>query len=448
MSEKNWYKNLIVGLIFLGAIFRLTVYWVSPANNSYDDHLEVIKIYSEELSRPAPFQCWECYQPPLYYITGACVYNLTKLLGATNKVCWKIVQLINPIFSLLVIFIIYQILLLYRLPQLSVSIILSFIIVLPRDIFTSVMIGNDYMLVFFAALSLYLFLKTVDALNNQESIKRYTVLLVIVATLGSLTKQHGLLLNLFPMVIFMFLLKKINRRKLTWVLPVVLIGFSISISDELWKYHETGQILVSNQHYFDYAKDQFPGSLGLVEFNTFKIIELFNTPYISEKTSASFFSEIFARTFFDYEWRFISPKIPWVLTLGYISYSIGLLWMLYYFFSVLLNIRGYIKNLSMVSMIKVFTPFFLGLLYCIVPIIQTMRYPYFSSMKSMFMLPGILLILIILGVLIKQNILLQNVGKMIMVLNVIFGLILVLSVLTYMDISVNHLHGPLWHIPQ
>jgi hypothetical protein len=450
MSKVNLYKYLIIALICLGGILRLTVFWVSPVNNSYDDHLEVIKIYSEDFNRPAPFQCWECYQPPLYYYTGAAVYNITESLGVDGLTCWKMVQFINPFLSIILLIIVYQILLLFKMPKLSIVITLSFIIILPRDIFTSAMIGNDYMLVFFAILSFYLFLKTVFALKNGHKFWLWLILLVLTANLGSLTKQHGLLIHLFPFCIFLMLCSKINRKKLYFAIPILFLGALLSISEEAWKFNQTGEFLVSNQHYFDYAKNQFPGSLDKVEFFSFRIFELYQEPFISEKTSASFFTELFARTFYDYEWRFISPNIPWANTLGNIGYSLGLVWLLFFtiiIFSSLRQFRRKSKKLNWYTIVSKITPILLGLLFMLVPFIQTLRYPYFSSMKSMFMLSGIMLLLITLGNQIKQDSLTQKFGIYMIAMNVIYGILLVVSISIFIETSLNHLHGPLWTIP-
>jgi hypothetical protein len=118
------------------------------------------------------------------------------------------------------------------------------------------------------------------------------------------------------------------------------LGGLLSISDELWKFNQTGEFLVSNQHYFDYAKNQFPGSLDKVEFFSFRIFELYQEPFISESTSASFFTELFARTFYDYEWRFISPNIPWANKLGFIGYSLGLVWVFFFIMIIFILIRN------------------------------------------------------------------------------------------------------------
>jgi 4-amino-4-deoxy-L-arabinose transferase-like glycosyltransferase len=450
MSKENSNKYLLIALICLGGILRLTVFWVSPANNAYDDHLEVVSIYAEDFNRPAPFQCWECYQPPLYYYTGATVYKITKLLGGSQAVCWKMVQAINPLLSIFLLLITYKILMLFKLQKLSVAITLSFIIVLPRDIFTSAMLGNDYMLVFFAVLAFYLFLETVTALNKGKRFLRWLCALVLAVILGSLTKQHGLLLLLFPGIIFLLLFRKAQRKKLYWAIPILILGVLLSLSEEAWKYNQTGKFLVSNQHYFDYAKNQFPGSLEKVEFFTFRIFKLYQNPFISDYTSASFFTELFARTFYDYEWRFISPKIPWATTLGYIAYSLGLIWGLF-FIVILLSCKKQYQKINLQvdwhTIAYKIVPLFLAFLYILVPFIQTLRSPYFSSMKSMFMLPGIILLLITLGSLIKQNSLAQQLGRFMIALNIFYGIILVISISVYLGVSVNQLHGPLWPFP-
>jgi hypothetical protein len=423
MSKENLYKYLIIAIICLGGILRLTVFWVSPVNNSYDDHLEVINIYSESLNRPAPFQCWECYQPPFYYYTAAAVYNITESIGADKLTCWKMVQFINPFLSIILLIIVYQILLLFKMPKLSILITLSFVAILPRDVFTSAMIGNDYMLVFFAIMSFYLFLKTLFALRNGD---------------------------LFPISIFLLLCKSIYRKKLLWAIPFLFLGGLLSISDELWKFNQTGELLVSNQHYFDYAKNQFPGSLDKVEFFSFRIFELYQQPFISEKTSASFFTELFARTFYDYEWRLISPKIPWANKLGFIGYSLGLLWLFFFIIIVFVRIRNFknsLYNINWLTLVTKITPILLGFLFMIVPFIQTLRYPYFSSMKSMFMLSGIILLLLALGSQIKQGSWIQKFGIYMIVMNISYGIMLTVSIYFYLGISLNHLSGPLWSIP-
>ena len=446
----HFYKYFIFGLISLGIILRLSIFLVSPANNSYDDHLEVIKCYADDFERPAPFQCWECYQPPLYYAVGSSILNSAKYLGGGPEFCWKLVQLINPILSVLTLLVCYKILLFLKIPPLLTCLTLSFLIVLPRDIFTSVMIGNDYMLVFFAVLSFLLFIMSVDALKCGSAYLRYFAVLSVASTLGSLTKQHGLLLHLFPIVFVLLVYRESDWVNLFRAIPLLLIGVSISFIEEAWKYSETGEWFVSNQHFFDYAKNQYPGSLDKVEFFSFRIKELYQYPFLSEDTSASFFTELFARTLYDYEWRFISPRIPWAKSLGYISYSMGLIWILVYFVAFLVWLKKSFNNYFLFNWNLILikgTPVFLAMLFLLVPLLQTLRYPYFSSMKSMFMLSGLIFLFLSLGSILKIFTPYKIIVNLVVLLNVVYGITLVVSIAVYFGISINHLHGPLWSMP-
>ena len=451
MLKEKSYKQLTVVLILLGSMLRITVFLVSPPNNSYDDHLEVINIYAQDLSRPSPFHCWECYQPPLYYYIAAVVYNSVDYLGGNKEICWKAVQGINPVLSIILLFLAYQILVLLKTKKRFIPLILSFLAILPRDIFTSAMIGNDYLVVFFAILTFYLFLKTLEEIKRGDLTWYWFGGVVLAAALGSLSKQQGLLLHLFPAAILLMIIKKGNRKMILWAILLLFFGTSISLSEELWKYNETGKILVSNQHYFDYAKNQHPGSLDKVEFFSFRLINLFQDPFISESTSASFFSELFARTFYDYEWRFISPQIPWANKLGKIGYSVGLGWIVFYllilFSWVKQFLRGGLKANS-VAIISIVTPILIALLFMTVPFLQTLRYPYFSSMKAMFMLSGIILFLLSIGCLINEKSFAQLLGSFMIAVNIFYGILLVISISLYIEISLNHLHGPIWSFPE
>lgn len=451
MAKEKLYKYLVLGLIVFGGILRLTVFWVSPPNNAYDDHLEVINIYAQDFNRPHPFQCWECYQPPLYYYIGAAVYNTAKHFGVSQENSWKVVQGINPFLSIILLILAYQILTFFKLQNQSIALVLSFLVILPRDIFTAVMIGNDYLLVFCTITSLYLFLKILDALKSRESFLLKFGALIFVSFLGSLTKQHGLLLYLLPCAIVLLLFKKDYQKTFYWAILILVVGSLFSLSEELWKYSKTGILLVSNQDYFDYAKDQFPGALDKIEFFTFRIVSLYNEPFISESTSASFFTELFARTFHDYEWRFISPEIPWAKKLGRISYFLGLVWIAFYILILISWAKKYNSsqlNFNLYAISSKVIPVLLALLFVAVPFLQTFRYPYFSSMKSMFMLSGLVILLLIIGSLIREKSLLPKISPYIIALNVSYGVLLVISICLYIGVSLNHLHGPLWFFPE
>ncbi|MFT4733399.1 MAG: MFS family permease [Arcticibacterium sp.] len=446
MPEQKFYKLLIIGLIVIGSVFRLIVFTVSPPSNSYDDHLEVIAEYTKDYQRPSPFQCWECYQPPLFYYVGAVAFNVSSYFGLSKNSSWKVVQAINPFLSILVLILAYNILLLFRIETKFIALAMSFLIVLPRDIFTAAMIGNDYILVFFSILTFYLYLKGLLLLRRGKKVLACFGLMVLAALLGSLSKQQGLLLYIFPVGTILYMLVQRKTLDLIVVISILMLGASISLLEEFWKYSETGVVLVSNQHHYNYAENQFPGSLNKVEFLTFRIKELYEEPFLSERTSASLPTELFARTFNDYEWRFMSPRINLIKNLGRMAYTLGLFWVLFFLWLLrfyLVRAREFltIKNLFFFGIPAVLVIFFLA-----VPAIQTLRFPYFSSMKAMFILPGLIILILLMGALTKR-ISLTWIVPVIISVNVVFGLFLSICIWQFLNESLYHLHGPLWPIP-
>ena len=430
-------KYSVLALLILGVVIRFTIFYISPPTNSYDDHLAVIHEYSVKKERPLPFSCWECYQPPVYYIVSALTFNSTQFIGFSKDLSWKFVQLINPILSILFLFLVIKIFALFKIKFALKLLYLSFFVVLPREVFTSTMIGNDYLLVFFSVASLFYFYKF--SLNGNRTIDYLWLCLFVL--LGGLTKQHGLLLLLLPGVL---VLSKLQKPNYSLVLVLTLISVLLTL-EELWKYNHTGEFMVSNQHYFDYAKNQFPGNLNKVEFISFRIIDLYIEPFITNETAASFPTEIFARTFFDYEYRFFSPKYDVLKSFGRFSYVFGLIWLLFFTITTWFKVKR--SKFNKENLLIKITPALIGVMFCLVPVIQTIRYPYFSSMKAMFLLPGIIFIIIAHVVYIKDFRIDSKLLKVLTILNISFGSIFICLVFLYTEESLSQLHGPLWLIP-
>jgi hypothetical protein len=203
-------RHSSIFILFLGVVFRLGIFYFNPPNNSFDDHIEAIYLTSKNFNLPHPFQCWECYQPPIYYIFSAAIYKLNSFFLST-PITWKSIQFINTFLSIATLILYYNILLKFKLSKIQTNLYLSFWSVLPIDIFTSSMIGNDYILIFFSLLSFKYFLNIISEIKNgiKISIKNY-ILLSIFVVLGSLSKQQGLILLFFPSIIFLYFKNKKN----------------------------------------------------------------------------------------------------------------------------------------------------------------------------------------------------------------------------------------------
>ncbi|MDR2595659.1 MAG: hypothetical protein LBC87_12900 [Fibromonadaceae bacterium] len=70
---------IAISIILLGIIVRLIVYtYMGPMQSPHDveAHLQYIQIVAEEKRIPKGNECWECFQPPPYYIASAVVKNI------------------------------------------------------------------------------------------------------------------------------------------------------------------------------------------------------------------------------------------------------------------------------------------------------------------------------------------------------------------------------------
>jgi hypothetical protein len=363
---------------------------------------------------------------------------------------WKIVQLINPLLSILVLIFSYRLLVKTKISEVKMLLYMSFLAVLPVDLFTAVMIGNDYLLVFSTIASFFYFLKNLDIIKNKNNISTVNFIwLAFFVVIGSLSKQQGLILLIFPTSILLYLIVqkiKFHSIKIALIYSLLVV---FSLSNEFWKYEQTGIFLVSNQNFYDYASGQFPGSLEKVEFTTFKIYSLFEKPFISNQTSASLPTEVFARTFFDYEWRFLSPKINSSKFVGRIAYFVGVLWIIFFIGLFITSFYRRKKLKFKINRYKIlkYVPVIIGILFFAVPILQTVRFPYFSSMKSTFALSGIIILIISHAKYTKQIRLSDKLIFIIIFLNISFGILLVYTISSTLPFAVNHLSGPLWPIP-
>jgi hypothetical protein len=64
-----------------GVALRISLAVVTPADRAYDDHYQPVRIILREGRLPSAADCWECYQPPLYYVISAGCCALTQNLA-------------------------------------------------------------------------------------------------------------------------------------------------------------------------------------------------------------------------------------------------------------------------------------------------------------------------------------------------------------------------------
>jgi hypothetical protein len=139
--------------------------------------------------------------------------------------------------------------------------------------------------------------------------------------------------------------------------------------------------LASNQLYFDYAAGQPPGDLSAVGFFDLRLRGLLQEVFMGPQTLSSWWTELFARLWFDYERRFF-PVANSAMALGRTMYALGL--------AAVLTVVGGLSARAWKRQFERRDVALLAILlgFLAVPLVQTLRYPVYSSMKAAFILPA------------------------------------------------------------
>jgi hypothetical protein len=380
----------MLGVLLAGAALRLAVWYVNPPINALDDHLEPIALYATQWTRPAPDACWQCYQPPLYYALSAGVLRLFHLISGDFWTAWRSVQLGSVLFSLLQLAIAWRLLALVGAralaPRLCALAVLAF---LPRDIYTAVFVSNDAALCLAVSLAILVYLEAIERGCDGFTARRLVALFAAVCG-AAWTKQSGLIVAVLPVALVIWWERERSRRqpggardrgRLVRGFAWLALGFAIVGADELYGFSETGHLLVSNQHFYDWPSVQGPGSVGAVSLLDLRLIRLLHHPTLSPETLDSFWTELFARLWFDYEPKFLTDTGP-ARAVAAASYCSGFVVLLLWILGLALALwrwRAAFERLVLIA---------LQLAFIAVPLVQTLRFPYYSSMKATFFLPA------------------------------------------------------------
>lgn len=380
MEDRVRRVTLLGLLLLLGAGMRLGLGVVNPPSNSYDNQLTPIVLYAQQGERPAPDACWQCYHPPVYYAASAVVLKGTASLVETARATWESVQLLNALASIVTLLCCFLLLRLY-LPEdwLAQASGIALVAVLPRDLYTAASMGHDAFLEMFVSVAVLCFAYVER--GRHERLALGGVLVSVV--LGAWTKQSGLVLLALVVVIGWQLWRKADTdRRRAWILAAVGSVCLLALADEAWRTLQTGIPLASNQHFgFEqYVEGQPPGRISFSTFTTLLPLQLLEHPVLHPSTVDSFWTQLFARTWFDYEPRFLPPR-PAVHWIARVLYVVG-------FGVTVVAGRGLLRVLRSgphsARTLLLVPCGFVG-----AAIVQTVRFPYFSSMKALFVLPAV-----------------------------------------------------------
>lgn len=188
-------------IFFLGAMVIHGIYYhhTDPQARAYDaaGHLDYISLIRQQHQLPYSGQCWQCYHPPLYYLSAA------ALLGAVPRLPPNVQENILQGYSLF-LFVIF-LFISKRIIELSTSdlksrlLAFAFLLYWPAGFIHGCRIGNDGLLYLFEAASLLMLTRW-----NNEGEARIFVWAGFWAALALFTKANGLLSSVTIAVVFLY----------------------------------------------------------------------------------------------------------------------------------------------------------------------------------------------------------------------------------------------------
>jgi len=236
--------NIYLKIMILASLFIQLIYLNNTdfTVRSHDifGHIDYIVYIMKNFKLPAEKQCWQCYQPPLYYIISAFVYGFSTLFNAGKYYSFKILQLLSVIYS--TGFIITGIFILKRTKLNSCFFYLAagLICFWPGLIVHSSRIGNDSLYYLFYALGLYFL---ISWYNTKGFNLKFIYLSVLFAVLAFFVKVNALILFtvIFILLLIKFLKSKEKKAFFLRSIPIaaavllaLLLKFSPSVMSKIY----------------------------------------------------------------------------------------------------------------------------------------------------------------------------------------------------------------------
>lgn len=245
----NLNKNKLLIILILLAI-ALRIFYLSYTDynlrtHDVEGHIDYINYISLNHSLPNADQCWQCYQPPIYYIMGALVSRISQFTNLNPHFGLQIFSLLlSFLFLVFSIKTAKEVLSDNRLLIVAISLISFW----PSGIIHSVRIGNDSLYYAFYAIGFYFIIKW-----YKKEYKKDFYLASLFSILSVLTKSSGLILASIFIVSLLYKFIKTNERKIILkkilILSIILtMGFVLAFYKPLenLRSSSSGDLFVGN----------------------------------------------------------------------------------------------------------------------------------------------------------------------------------------------------------
>lgn len=379
----------------IGLLCRLILSLVNVELN--DDHVTPILLWMQDGHFPGATDCWECFQPPLFYGIIKSIAQPFGLESASDIL--TIIRSINFLFSSTILWLMLKYMSRLNLQQAIKIPFMLFWALNPELISIGGLNTNDTWLIL---LGLILYPLLEQYWLSQG--KKHAAIILIIITIAGLSKGNGLVLMLgfiamFCMLVMArkFALKRMSTTLLGIAVSIVLIAFG---GLYVKKQKDHGDPFIINQTKpvqanFWKADTVFQGRPGVTSvaetFFTFRFINLMEEPFnqndkIYPKHRTSFFTQLYGQYS---NYFFESHPASWHTTNNdaknfiLVNYVIHLpLFLIFVLALLVAGIRSFKNPFSLQTMHGFWIFLFLAFV---------IRYSYiyrdFSNMKLLFMFP-------------------------------------------------------------
>ena len=299
------YKIIMLVFFILAIFLRVSLCLLNPPINAFDNHFEPISLIMKYGTIPAKNACWECYQPPVFYVVSAEIGRLFFYVGGKSAQITKLLQFICCFYGIITIALIYFFLNKFPLSNFSKLISFGLVCFLPRHIYMSAMHSNDTMSYLFVAICIYILIINIERNFPIRSL----ILLSIAISITIFIKYNTLVVLPITLVVFTFGL--INLPKTDRNKKVILFGLTLLIPLSLLSTYvfcnikNYGKALPVSYEMLSNPLASQPRDEVRVSFLNFKPWESMATPILAPGKLSSFWTLIHNGMWFDTEPKFI-----------------------------------------------------------------------------------------------------------------------------------------------
>ncbi len=406
-------KSLFVSIFILAMVLRFLLAAVNSESNDY--HFDVISMIMDENKIPGFDECPECFQPKLFHLSMAGILKILPIDSLSVQI--RIVQLINCIAGGITLYFVYLFISTLAFANRIKIISFALIALNPKFIGINAQATNDSLVILFSTICLYYLLQFFQGGNLKSFL-----LMSGSAILAVLTKGNGLVL--FPVILTVFFTSMLFFRKNSQIsIPrqlLLLLTFSFIyflsvpfLGQYYEKYKKTGSPFTINQdkdpapHFIKQTFIKKPGVTSVVDsYFTFRFIDLLKNPLISNDSvnyplhRTSLWTQLYGRTFsahFDmwpHSWQTNSNVVKFIgrciFILALIPFLFLIVGSIKILRSVVIDFIRIIKYRNKIEFNTSWIYFTIIMAYVLFIIAYSFQYRDYSTMKAIFIFPGLL----------------------------------------------------------